>query len=242
MEKTVSSKIDSATELNTHPLISICILTHNAPRYVWTTLKTLYRQRENRSTYRTETIVVDNKSKWPTRLLLKLCKFLKYVDILIFNPKNSFFAGGNNIAVSHANNNAQFILLLNSDVEIKSPHWLSSLLSFMQPNVGAVSYGACRNEPIRADGYCILLRKEMYDKYGMNEDFQWFWSMTQLESNILCEGFDIIAIEDHEKMIHHFGGKSGDAWKTAAGMDVDMAEVIQWFNSGSGSVRILEKI
>lgn len=74
----------------------------------------------------------------------------------------------------------------------------------------------------------------------MDEDFQWFWPMTKLEAQILSVGYDIIAIENHEKMMHHFGGKSGEDWQGAKGLDVKRAKVLSWFSGDQsfGRVRV----
>ena len=127
---------------------------------------------------------------------------------------------------------------------MRDPGWLGAPL--VDPAVGAVAYGSCLNEPVRADGYCFLVRRELFDRFQMDEDFQWWWSMTWLEACILEAGYDIVAYTSHERMLHHFGGRSGDDWQGARGMDVQMSEVLSWFErapgDGAGAMRIVDEV
>lgn len=215
--------------------VAILMLTHNAPSYVWKSLSTI---RGNVGEASAKVVVIDNASGLKTRCLLCLCKLIGYIDVLVLNPVNSLFAGGNNIAARHAPGGCNLLLLLNSDVEIRSAEWLDRLVDVMDDaSVGAVAYGACLNEPVRADGYCFMVRRDLFEKYGMDENFQWFWSMTKLEAQILEEGYDIVAFQDHEGMLHHFGGKSGGDWQGAKGMDVDPSEVLSWFTDTADDYR-----
>ena len=100
------------------------------------------------------------------------------------------------------------------------------------------AYGAVMSEPIRADGYCLLVEKDLYEKFQLDEKFQWWWSVTKLEAQILNEGKKIVAFKNHENMIHHFGGKSGMGYKDAKGMDITIDKVIKWFKNGK--VEIIE--
>lgn len=102
--------------------------------------------------------------------------------------------------------------------------------------------GAVVFEPIRADGYCMLIDKHLYDRYQLDEHFEWWWSITKLQSQILNEGLKIRAVKNHEHYIHHYGGKSGDGWKGALGMDINIEEVKRWFDNKKENVEIIEKI
>lgn len=228
------------------PRVFICILTYNAPRYVSKTLRSISEHKIDSSDFQQEIFVLDNASGFLTRLLLRRYKKQGLIGNLFFSGENLLFAGGNNELVSRLPEpkNDDLVLLLNSDVEVKSDEWLPWLVSHMTPGVGAVSYGACLDDPVRADGYSILMRRSLFDKYKMNEDYQWFYSMTQLESRILKEGLDIIAVDDHESMLHHFGGKSGNAWQGAEGMNTAREEICSWFDGGGrgGKVIVVPKV
>lgn len=70
--------------------------------------------------------MVDNASRWITRIMLTLFNRSGLIDKLYLNPENSHFAGGNNIAASIAREDSSFYLLLNSDVEIRTRNFLKS--------------------------------------------------------------------------------------------------------------------
>lgn len=209
--------------------ISVLMLTYNAPHYVKKSIVTLKKMTEGVDY---ELIVVDNNSKHPTIRTLYKLKSRGLIDKLYYNSQNDLFAKGNNIASRLAREDSDYYLLLNSDVEIKSKDWLKKLVDLMPKNGGIVSFGAVQSAPKRADGYCMLINADLYNKYKLDEHFQWWWGVTKLESQVLKEGKAVIAVENHEEYIHHFGGKSGKGFKDATGMDVDMAEVKQWFENG----------
>lgn len=186
-------------------MVSILMLTHNAPAYVKKSIKTL-RKTEG---VLYELIVVDNASKFWTRWLLKRLKKRGMIDFLYLNKENSLFAKGNNIASGFASKNAQYYLLLNSDIEIKDGNWLKKLIELHPNEGGIVSYGVVESEPVRADGFCLLIDSASYNQYKLDEHYAWWWSVTKLESQVLQSGKRILAVRDHEKYLHHYGGKSG---------------------------------
>lgn len=131
-----------------------------------------------------------------------------YIDKLIFEKENTLFAKGNNTASSLCNTNSDYILLLNSDVEIRDKDWLRILLE--NHKRGATAYGVCDGNPhTRADGYCFLIDKDLYMKYKLDEQFEWWWSVTKLQAQLLRDGYDVCAIRNHDNLIYHYGGASG---------------------------------
>lgn len=216
--------------------ISILMLTHNAPKYVKKTIITL---KKNTTKFDYELVVVDNASEKKTKNLLTKLKQNGYIDKLIFNKNNELYARGNNIAARNADSDSDYYLLMNSDVKIKSKTWLEKLTQ-IQPKEGISSLGAVLSEPIRADGYCMLINKPLYDKYLLDESFEWWWALTKLQAEVLREGKVVRAIANHEKYIHHYGGKSGKGFKDAKGMDVSQEEIKSWFDSGK--VEIIDRI
>ena len=217
--------------------MSILMLTHNAYKFVfksiWTVAKT-----SKKIDY--ELIVVDNASRWPTIIVLCFLKFIGKINKLYFNKQNDFFAKGNNLASKMASEDTTHYLLLNSDIEIKDKDWLSKMINLHEtPGISAL--GCVKTEPIRADGYCMLIDRWLYDKYLLDEKYEWWWSVTKLESKVLKEGLKIRAVDNHEKLLHHFGGGSGDSWKKAKGIDTSIDEVMKWF-SDKNDVTIIESI
>jgi len=220
--------------------ISVLMLTYNAPDYVFESIKGVNEIKEK--TDNLELIVLDNNSEPPTKNILKKLKEENLIDKLVLNPKNDLFARGNNLASRYASEDTTHYLLLNSDMKIIDPNCINKLMEIHPTNGGISSFGAVLFEPIRADGYCMLIDKSLYDKYQLDEYFEWWWSITKLQSQILKEGLKIRAVKNHEKYIHHYGGKSGDGWKGATGMDISIDEVINWFKDKKENMEIIEEI
>lgn len=217
--------------------ISILMLTYNAANYV---LQSILSLKKCTADVEYELVVVDNNSKWLTKTVLRRLLKAGYIDKLYLNGRNDLFAGGNNLAAGMADADSEYFLLLNSDVKIKDKHWLVNLMNIHPSNGGISAYGAVLSEPKRADGYCLLIDKELYLKYKLDENFQWWWSVTKLEGEVLKENKEVVAVIEHESQIHHYGGKSGKGYKDAKGMNIEIEEVKAWF--AHGAVRFIQKM
>lgn len=216
--------------------ISIIILTYNAPEYVKETIESLNNVTDQAILDRCEIIVWDNNSNVETKELLISLNEKGYIDKLHFSEKNLLFAGGNNEATKLADSSSKYYLLLNSDIRVVDPQWLSFLLKEVEDGeYSGVSYGFCK-KPNRCDGYCFLVKRNLYDKFQLDTAFQWWWGITKLQALILREGHSLLAYRCHNHLLVHYGGKSGDAYKNAKGMDIDITEVIQWFQSSKGKI------
>lgn len=216
--------------------ISILMLTHNAPEYVKETIETLYNVTDKDDLAKCELIVWDNASEQPTINILENLKEEGKIDKLFLSPDNLLFAGGNNSAAKLSDKDTKYYLLLNSDIKIKDKYWLKYLLSAKdRGGYAAVSYGFCKN-PNRCDGYCLLLDRNLYDKYELDESFQWWWGVTKLQAEILKDGGKLLAFNHHNHIIYHYGGKSGTDFKNAKGMDADVSDILEWFNNASGYI------
>lgn len=209
-----------------NPMISIVILTHDAPAFVKQTILTMS---ETEYDGKIEIIVVDNKSDRKTKKILKKMHDVGKINKLVFLDKNILFAKGNNLGVKLCDKESDLVLLLNSDVEVKDPKWLQKMVDNYKK--GVISLGFVEGNPYsRADGYCFMVDKGLYEKYKLDEDFEWFWSITKLQAMILKDGFTVRAVKNHENLLHHFGGASGGDWHGAKGMDVEMKKVMKWFD------------
>ena len=207
-------------------MVSIIMLSYNAIEYTKHSLKTL---RDNTKNIQYEIIVLDNNSNVKTKDELKKLKEEGYIDKLIFEKENTLFAKGNNIASSYCSDKSKYILLLNSDVEIRNPKWLELLISNYKK--GAIAYGVCIAKPhTRADGYCFLIDKDLYKKYKLDEKFEWWWSVTKLQAQLLRDGYNVSAISNHNDILYHYGGMSGKSWKNAKGMEIEGEQVSKWFH------------
>nr|WP_255319581.1 glycosyltransferase [Dendrosporobacter quercicolus] len=204
------------------------MLVHNAPLYTAHSLKTL----KQAGAEDCELIVLDNASGLKTKKLLTNMQHSGYIDKLVFLNQNTLFAKGNNIAAKLCSANSRYILLLNSDVEIRHKAWLKTLLDLHQR--GATAFGVCDDYPYtRGDGYCFLIDRDLYDTYQLDEEFEWWWSVTKLQAELLNAGHRVAAVRNHERLLYHYGGKSGRAWKNSKGMQVEGETVVKWFKANS---------
>lgn len=199
------------------------MLTYNAPQHVEIAIRSLRRTQG----VRFELVVVDNASDVETRDLLRSLYAEKLIDTLHFSPTNTLFAGGNNLASTLASPEATHFLLLNSDVEIRSNDWLSNLLAHHAR--GATSYGLA-SDPLRLDGYCLLIDADLYHQIPLDESHQWWWSVTKQQAALLRLGHSVCGFAQHEDHLHHFGGASGSGFAGARGMEVTRREVERWFD------------
>lgn len=216
-------------------MISIIILVHNAYHYVKHTLETL----KNTMGVKYEVIVLDNDSEYHTKSKLVKLHEKKYIDKLVMLNENTLFAKGNNIASKLCHPDSKYILLLNSDVEIRNENWLSELLKVHKK--GATTLGICEGKPhTRGDGYCFLIDKELYQHYLLDENFEWWWSITKLQALLLNDGYNVTVVKEHSNLLYHYGGKSGNDWKNAKGMEIEQEQVSKWFQRGN--IKIIESL
>ena len=143
--------------------------------------------------------------------------------------ENLFFAKGNNLGSRIASINSRYVLLLNSDIEIIDPKWLSKMLAIHKRGATSLGCGISEKGQFIADGYCILIDKDIFDKILINEKFEWWYGLAYTEKEILRRFYTIQAVSSHDELLVHFGGKSGDDWKKAAGM-----ERINWYDKWFG--------
>ncbi len=217
-------------------MVSIIILVYNAKMFTEHTIKTLSKTKTNE---KCEIIVVDNASHMSTRKsLLKLQK-KGLIDKLVLLKENLFFAKGNNIGSQICDPKSDYILLLNSDIEFRNTEWLDIMLKIHKR--GVTSYGICETEPYtRCDGYCFLIDRDLYEKYKLDEKYEWFWSITKLQAMVLKEDCQVTAIKNHNDLLFHYGGGSGKAFKKSKGNKIEGEEVKKWFDNKG--INIVDKI
>lgn len=215
-------------------MVSIIMLVHNAYEY---TKNTIEKLQMTNGDY--ELIVLDNDSEIKTKkLLLKLFNSGK-INKLYFSETNTLFAKGNNIAFNLCDKSSDKVLLLNSDIDIRNKNWLKEMLNHYEK--GILSLGVCEKPPyVRVDGYCFLIDKDLYDKYKLDENFEWWWSITKLQAQILNDGYKVKGVKDHSNLIFHYGGVSGNDFKNSKGMDIEEEKVKNWFKNRQ--IDIIEKI
>ena len=113
-----------------YPLVSIVILTKDAPQYIGPCLKSIYEL----TTYTNfEVVVVDNNTTNKDAL-----EILKRYPIkrVAYNSKFNY-SQANNIGVKQAK--GEYVFLLNNDTEVKTGDWLERMIMYLeQEDVGAV--------------------------------------------------------------------------------------------------------
>ncbi len=115
--------------------VSIIMLVHNAPDMTRTSIESILRKTRYRNY---ELIIVDNASDRETKEYLESVAQKHNNVKLITNKENYSFSRGNNTGVRASD--AEFVVLINNDVEIIDDNWLNILVSEIksEPKIGAV--------------------------------------------------------------------------------------------------------
>lgn len=205
--------------------ISIIMLTYNAPKYVEHSIKTVRAGTEGVDY---ELVVYDNHSSVQTVNLLNKLKGQGYIDKLILSDENYYFVGGNNRAVRCSADDSDYILLLNSDVEIRNSQWLKKIVDSHERGITACQ--VCSKTDNRPDGWCLLVDRDIYLDHNLDEDkFTWYYSIADFGSRVMRSGYSVQTIRKYDNFIKHFGGMS-EAPKTLTGLNASYAtEVDKWY-------------
>ena len=218
----------------TTPKVAIIVVSFNALSYA---RKMLSSVRDTRGVDY-EIVVVDNNSGRRTKLFWTAMRFLGRINRLALLDRNTFFAEGCNIGVAMAPREATHVLLLNTDCEVKDPDWLSRMLAVHERGATGLRYITTGAWP-RADGFCFLVDRDLWGT-GLDEQFQWWWSVTGLEARLLLDGHQVTAVRDYEDVVVHHWGKSGKAFKKARSGDASRETVAGWFDGHQ--VRVVERL
>lgn len=192
--------------MNNH--IAIIIPVFNAPDYVKKCIDSI----KITSNINYTIVIVDNNSDSLTKNILHEYVIKKQISILCSLESNRLFAKANNIGVKILPEYCNKILLLNSDVEIKNPLWLDKMLQIHE--TGATSIGVVNSSdqfpdiPSRCDGYCFLIDRHLYEKYWLDENYPWWWSITKIQGQLLNDNFTIKAVVDRNNIIKHYKHQS----------------------------------
>lgn len=215
-------------------MTSIIMLVHNAVEYTRNTIETLQGTKGE-----WELIVVDNASDKKTRKMLYKMYEMKKINKLLMLDKNTLFAKGNNLGVKLCDSKSEKILLLNSDIDIRNKEWLSEMEKRYEK--GVFTLGVCENDPhVRVDGYCFMIDKDLYTQYLLDENYEWWWSITKLQAQVLQAGHSVKGVKNCTNLIFHYGGMSGPDYKNAKGMEIELKQVQEWF--GDKEIDIIEEI
>lgn len=214
--------------------VAIVVVSYNALSYARTMLATVRTTRG----VDYEIVVVDNNSNRQTKLFWTAMRFLGRINRLALLDRNTFFAEGCNIGVAMSPRDATHILLLNTDCEIKDPDWLARMIAAHERGATGMRYVTTGPWP-RTDGFCLLVDRGVWGE-GLDESFQWWWSVTGFEARLLREGLTVTAIRNYEKVVVHHWGKSGTAFKKARSGDAKAETIRSWFEGRQ--VRVLDEL
>jgi glycosyltransferase involved in cell wall biosynthesis len=214
--------------------VAIIVVSYNALAYARQMLRTVHTT----VGVSYEIVVVDNHSDLRTRLFWTFQQFRKRINRLALLDSNTFFAEGNNIGARMASRSATHYLLLNTDCEIRDPAWLQRMLAVHREGATGLRYVTSGAWP-RADGFCLLVDAHCWED-GLDEAYQWWWSITGLEARLLRQGRSVQAVRDYDTVVKHHGGKSGKAFQAARSGDTDPALIAGWFEGRQ--VTVIERL
>ena len=184
---------------------SIVIVTFNALDYVKKCLESVLK---NTSQHH-EIIIVDNASEDPTREYLN--KFDPLPNFkLMFNKENRLWSPANNQGIKMASADSEFILLLNSDVEVFKPVWLQALQEPMKRWDRVAITGTQYNfDPVwptlgAIDGCCFMFRKELLKEIGpLNENYPWNGAGSIFTYKAWKHGWYYYHVDDPSLLVHY---------------------------------------
>lgn len=194
------------------PVVSIVIVTYNALEYVQRCLQDI-RTRTKEIPY--EVVVVDNRSQEPTREFLQQQEDIR----LVLNDENKLWCAGCNDGIRAADPGSKYILLLNSDIEIRREDWLQVLIAVMEqdPRTGIVGPQHNRMRgcaPVFGwiDGHCMLIRRKLLDEVGLLDCERWPWSgaPAELTAAAYARGYTYRVVHPDDEPVHHHENKSTD--------------------------------
>lgn len=201
-----------------------------------------------------EVIVVDNGSTEEGHAQLVQFRDEGLITKLVKPEKNLLFSAGNNLGVSHADPESEYILLLNSDIGFIRPDWLKKQIAWMegtiqyQPSVwnlhptipkggmlDIVSIGWSHDATVlpgnaRPEGWCLMIRKCLWR--DMSEDFPWLYGMDEMLTNIIRDtGARCGVLSQYSPYLTHAEGSSGREHVAAAiGPEKRPSNIAGWYN------------
>lgn len=146
----------------------------------------------------------------------------------MLSDKNYFFVGGNNRAVKYVAEESDYIVLLNSDIEIRNSQWLKKIVEIHQRGITACQI--CSEADNRPDGWCLLVDRDIYLNHKLDEKrFTWYYSIADFGSRVMCSGYSVQTIKNYDNFIRHFGGMS-EAPEDLTSFNSDcISEVDKWY-------------
>jgi GT2 family glycosyltransferase len=192
------------------PLVSILVVTYNALPSVRACLEGI----QARTRVPHEVVVVDNASREETRAYLRSLPWVQ----LIQNEENRLWAPACNQAMLAADPRSRYLLLLNSDVEIRRDDWLEVLVAVLEsaPNVGIVGPHHIRRRigPVYGtlNGDCFMFRREVLSAVGLfDEAYPWAGANQKFTIEAFRQGWIYRVLNGRDRVVHHHRHVSREA-------------------------------
>ncbi len=200
--------VAGATASGDAPRVSIVVVTYNAPEYVRKCVEDI----RARSRVPYELILVDNASDAPTRDYVSGLQDAR----LILNDDNRLWCGGCNQGMRSIDPHSEYVLLLNSDIEILRDDWLEIQIAAMEsaPKIGIVGpkhlrvpYGPMWGF---VDGFCMMIRASLLQEVGYFDEERWPWWGAPAEFAVAAyaKGWRYRITHPQDEFIFHHEDKS----------------------------------
>ena len=226
------------------PLVSIIILNYNHPEMIEACLRTLMITEG----VPYEVVVVDNGSEAPVVEFLHAEYAAGRIATLVELPTNLMFLA-NNVGVAASDRRSEYVLLLNSDVEIVGADWLAKTVGWAEgttvarpfpyttkPTVAdpgprdVVSVGWAWDPTVeghaRPDGFCCLIRRSAW--HDISPDFPWHYGLEEALCAAARDGAKIGVLCKYQPYIVHHGQGSGPVGDIGA-THVRQPDMPAWF-------------
>jgi len=134
--------------MSTPPRASIVVLSFDRLSYLRNTIAAFL---ETVDDPRHELIVVDNGSQDGSVHYLRDCHKRGIISKLILLPDNQGISAGYNHGFAARDENSEYVMKLDSDIEILSPNWLAEAIGFLSknPDVGFVALNQVNHPMLR---------------------------------------------------------------------------------------------
>jgi GT2 family glycosyltransferase len=195
------------------PLVSIVIVSYNAPEYLRRCLESV----QARTRIPHEVQVIDNASQEETRTYLRSLDTVR----VTLNEENRLWCAGCNQGIRAAHPAARYVLLLNPDVEVLRDDWLERMVEIVEsaPRVGMAGT-KLQYRPVGPlygflDGQCLLISRTLLGEVGGldEERFPWSGAPQLLAAQAFRRGWGFRLVHPSERLLVHHGHKSRGDFK-----------------------------
>lgn len=213
------------------PTVSIVILNYFHPEIIDVCLRSL--QITDYDSF--EVIVVDNGSDEATIAELEKHKAEGRIDTLVLAGVNHMFSEGNNIGFRNSDPGSKYILLLNSDVGVIRPDWLTKQVAWMEGTIETkpsiwglrptvvepgprdiISFGFAWDTNVlpsmmRPEGFCCLIRRSVW--VDLSPDIPWHGGFEEAMAIAIRNGAKCGVLSQYPPyLVHREGGSAPGTW------------------------------